>query len=999
MKTTDMADPKKYTVGWICALPVESVAAQALLDEEHDDIPLVAQHDNNSYALGRIGKHNIVIAVLPDGEYGLSSATAVARDLLHSFPNVRIGLMVGIGGGAPSSKHDIRLGDVVVSSRGGGKGGVFQYDYGKAVQNKEISFEHMDCLDQPPMALRTAVAALKGKHIRKGHQINASIEEALRKWPRLGGEYSRPPLESDRLYKSNVVHPDSPEGCATVCDSAPNHIVNRTQRGEHQDNPAIHYGLIASANQLMKDVRIRDRLAADKGVLCFEMEAAGLMNHFPCLVIRGICDYADSHKNKVWQGYAAMVAAAYAKELLSVTHPERVLQEKAIPQFVSADPVVQELLTATNETISKHATKQDTRYEKDKQIEYHRVFKASQYEEFKNINPDRVPGTCKWVVEHPQYRKWRQSSHDDLLWISADPGCGKSVLAKALIDEELNNAGDYTVCYFFFKDNEDQNDLATALCAVLHQLFGRLPHLLRHAANAFEKNGHKLQNEVDELWRIFLAAATDDSAGSVICIFDALDECQRHGRRKLVRLITDFYARRVSASARAFPLKFLATSRPYQDIESGFGDIPPELPSIRLAGEESNADISEEINLVIRQKVKELRTDQEVRDLLEAKLLAVSNRTYLWLHLVWDELQQSRRSRTALVKKIDSLPSTVEQAYESILQRIRPDQREEAQILLHIVVGARRPLTLMEMDVAFQLAVDSPGATAHEELDLDTDRFKSDIRELCGLFVFISDSRIYLIHQTAKEFLVAREGASDATGEFWRHSLRRESSDQIMTRVCVQYLSFRDIRDDLIQEEMRKDDPDIKDFPLLEYSAVNWLAHFRDVYDADDGLLNFVFTLYDAQTERYKTWLSIFWNAAHPYTPRRGLQPVHLAALTGQIEMVKRLLEEGADVNAQGGDYGNALQAASSEGRDETVQLLLEEGADVNAQGGRYGNALYAAISEGYTEIVKLLLEKGANVNAQGRQVRQRSAGRLIPRPCRDYQDALDQWGGRQPHR
>jgi nucleoside phosphorylase len=128
-----MSDPQLYTVGWICAIATESVAARAFLDEEHDGPSHVAQHDNNSYVLGKIGGHNIVIAVLPDGEYGTTSAAVVARGIIHSFPNVRIGLMVGIGGGAPSSQHDIRLGDVVVSSRDGGKGGVFQYDFGKTI--------------------------------------------------------------------------------------------------------------------------------------------------------------------------------------------------------------------------------------------------------------------------------------------------------------------------------------------------------------------------------------------------------------------------------------------------------------------------------------------------------------------------------------------------------------------------------------------------------------------------------------------------------------------------------------------------------------------------------------------------------------------------------------------------------------------------------------------------------------------------------------------------
>ncbi|GJC85752.1 hypothetical protein ColLi_08590 [Colletotrichum liriopes] len=329
-----MSDATQYTVGWICALPTEFDAAQAFLDEEHEGQPLVTPHDNNNYALGRIGNHNVVIAVLPDGEYGTNAAAAVARDMLHSFPNVRIGLMVGIGGGAPSPKHDVRLGDVVVSSRDGGRGGVFQYDFGKALQGQDVSFEHTDFLDQPPTVLRTAVSALKSRYKRKGHRLNAALDEALERWPRLREDYSRPPLESDRLYRPGIIHPDSSDGCDSVCSGDPAHLIGRTERGKHSDDPAIHYGLIASANQLMKDARIRDKLAKEKGVLCFEMEAAGLMNHFPCLVIRGVCDYADSHKNKQWQGFAAMTAAAYAADILRQIPPNKVEAERRIGEVL-----------------------------------------------------------------------------------------------------------------------------------------------------------------------------------------------------------------------------------------------------------------------------------------------------------------------------------------------------------------------------------------------------------------------------------------------------------------------------------------------------------------------------------------------------------------------------------------------------------------------------------------------------------------------------------------
>ncbi|KAH8755003.1 hypothetical protein F5883DRAFT_571620 [Diaporthe sp. PMI_573] len=113
-----------YTVGWICAISTEYVAARVILNDQHKSPEHIAQHDNNNYTLGRMGDHNVVIAVLPDGEYGTASAATVARDMLHTFPNVRIGLMVGIGGGAPSAKNDIRLGDVIASTPRDGHGGV-----------------------------------------------------------------------------------------------------------------------------------------------------------------------------------------------------------------------------------------------------------------------------------------------------------------------------------------------------------------------------------------------------------------------------------------------------------------------------------------------------------------------------------------------------------------------------------------------------------------------------------------------------------------------------------------------------------------------------------------------------------------------------------------------------------------------------------------------------------------------------------------------------------
>ena len=178
-----MSSPEDYTVGWICALATEYLAARVFLDERYQVPPLIFQNDKNNYTLGRIGQHNVVIAVLPDGEYGLCSAATVATNMVNSFPNVRIGLMVGIAGGAPSQKHDIRLGDVVIGSPRDGHSGVLQYDFGKTIQDQ--SFRPTRFLDQPPAALRSAISELRAQTDEEGQRINSMIDKVTHRNKRL----------------------------------------------------------------------------------------------------------------------------------------------------------------------------------------------------------------------------------------------------------------------------------------------------------------------------------------------------------------------------------------------------------------------------------------------------------------------------------------------------------------------------------------------------------------------------------------------------------------------------------------------------------------------------------------------------------------------------------------------------------------------------------------------------------------------------------------------
>ncbi|KAK1252832.1 hypothetical protein MKX08_004019 [Trichoderma sp. CBMAI-0020] len=308
-----MSDPDSYTVGWICALPIESVAAESLLDERHEPRASRSPGDINSYTLGSIGNHRVVIAI---NEYSTSEAVSAARDMLGSFRNIRIVLMVGIGSGAPSRRNDIRLGDVVVGAPRDGNGGVLQYDFARI---QDQAFQLTGVLNQPPTILSAAVSNIRAQYETHGHQLEQTIASLIQRNPRLQKRYSRPSQDKDRLYQPSATH--TPQGwfnCAG-CGDDPLRVHIRPPRQALDDDPAVHYGLIASANQPMRDAVTRDRLAAQRDVLCFDTEAAGLMGHFPCVVIRGICDYADTHSNGVWRGYAAMTAAAYAKDLLRIS--------------------------------------------------------------------------------------------------------------------------------------------------------------------------------------------------------------------------------------------------------------------------------------------------------------------------------------------------------------------------------------------------------------------------------------------------------------------------------------------------------------------------------------------------------------------------------------------------------------------------------------------------------------------------------------------------------
>lgn len=294
-----------YTVGWICALPVEAEAALYMLDIRHYGVFPSIHSDDNQYTPGEIAGHKVVIACLPKKSVGTVNAAYLVSQMRQSFSNLKFGLMVGIGAGVPGQdlKPDIRLGDVVVaapSDQSKSPVGVIGYELGAETVGGFIPREWQAPTDR---RLRNALESIeRDAEVEDSHDFlqHLTIFATRRK----GQKFLHPGVEKDRLYKGDNT----------------DDVVLRQNRSSQ--DPVVHYGLVASGNKLIKNAELRDELRDKYGIICFEMEAAGITNTLPVAVIRGVCDYADSHKNDIWHGYAAATAAAYAKGLLKLIGPQ-----------------------------------------------------------------------------------------------------------------------------------------------------------------------------------------------------------------------------------------------------------------------------------------------------------------------------------------------------------------------------------------------------------------------------------------------------------------------------------------------------------------------------------------------------------------------------------------------------------------------------------------------------------------------------------------------------
>lgn len=313
-----MLQAEDYTVGWICALLPEYTAAYRMLDTIHEPPPKHNKSDKNVYTYGDINGHNVVILSLALGEPGKVAAQRAIQPLNQSFPNMNIHLFVGIGGGIPRnpsetrSEEDIHLGDVVIGKpERPGIPAIVEYDRGRKHGD---SYELMEHLNKPRLEAVAALLPILGEHIIGVSKYSEHLQRITEK-----SGFEHPGLNKDVLFAAECVHKGQRETPCTVDPQCSGQVERLKRKSE---KPVIHQGTILSGDTVMKDALERDRLSQKHfGAICIEMEAAGIMDDLRPLVIRGISDYADTHKNSLWQWYAAATAAAFAREILYRIQP------------------------------------------------------------------------------------------------------------------------------------------------------------------------------------------------------------------------------------------------------------------------------------------------------------------------------------------------------------------------------------------------------------------------------------------------------------------------------------------------------------------------------------------------------------------------------------------------------------------------------------------------------------------------------------------------------
>ncbi|KAK4247891.1 hypothetical protein C7999DRAFT_31702 [Corynascus novoguineensis] len=627
-----------FQIAIVCALPLEYDAVSLLFDGFWDDDGEQygrAGGDTNHYTTGRIGKHDVVLALLPN--MGKAAAAGVAASFRSSYPNLKVILLVGICGGVPNAGTDeLLLGDVVVSTT------ILQHDFGRLYHDGLVPKDTADdSLGRPNKDIRGFVAIVKTEIGKE--RVRQSAARHLASCAELGCDEGQL-VRRNRLERKRNLEPEAAQ------------------------SPEIFVGRVASGDAVMKSSEHRDWIAREHNVIAFEMEGAGVWDEVPCIVIKGVCDYADSHKSKVWQPFAAATAAAVAKAML-----ERYT------------PTDKRHSTAGNANLDKRNRKclEDLRAT-DPQDDKTRIEQSK---------GGLIVGSYRWILDHPDFLQWWRDKQTPLLWIRGDPGKGKTMLLCGIIDELKAAVPTANISFFFCQATIDRINNATAvLRGLIRMLVTQQPVLISHLRDSYDGFG-KERFEGPNSWvalsKIFTSILEDPRLQRAYLIIDALDECTGDPG-----LLLDLVARK---SSKYPSVKWLVSSRNWPSIEK---DLDTATQKVRLSLELNEESVSAAVTAYVQFKVEGLakrnKYDNDTRDTVERYLSANAHGTFLWVALVCQQL--ANISEWNVQTKLTAFPPELDALYRRMMDQICDSEDADlCKSILAVISVVRRPITLDEL--------------------------------------------------------------------------------------------------------------------------------------------------------------------------------------------------------------------------------------------------------------------------------------------------------------
>jgi hypothetical protein len=506
-----------------------------------------------------------------------------------------------------------------------------------------------------------------------------------------------------------------------------------------------------------------------------------------------------------------------------------------------------------------------------------------------------MSGTFEWFLSDRKFAEWRNTTGSKMMFVTAGAGCGKSVLLKSLVDEELATSERRVTCYFFFRKGYDQQESALeALSALLHQLFCQAPHLIELALPDYNRFGEKnFSAQFATLWKILLECATAYD-GEVLCVLDGLDECQAedirttpgkpfYPRKELTKRLKDTYALTTPTSnnTQGRTLKFLVSARK----SSGEEFLPFMSDTSMWSDVSAHQGLSDtDLKLFVNHKLPELDLDEQVKDILRDELLQVQaeSRTYLWLSLILDTLSGARfrnRGEKYLLNFLrEELPKSVEEAFEKVLPD--PEHEEKAKLIFHIIFAARRPLTLSELSEATEVAIT---VNRHGEVKSDIDfqyerYFERTLATYCGSFISVASvggkKIVGFFHQKAREFLLRIDSTTTSSSSTFKHAFAQEESNMLLRKYCISYLKY--IGSKNMERNITTGSSPLVDHgsitnwlqkyinahPFIGYTAMHWIFHLP--FEAEDQktrdqIAAEIAPICDIGSPLFRTWFLCCW--------------------------------------------------------------------------------------------------------------------------------------------